>query len=144
VVLAASATRSACDAALRIPCDPPLRRQVQWRNRLPLGRSASVNPVDWKIVAGHLDAVMNVELPAIPGWDVSGVVESVGLDTPELAVGDEVIAYAREDWVRGGTYAELVTAPPRTVARKPQALDWHQAAGLPLAGLTAYTSGSPG
>ncbi len=101
-------------------------------------KSASVNPVDWKIVAGYLDPMMNVELPAIPGWDVSGVVEAVGYDTPEFAVGDEVMAYARKDWVKGGTYAELVTAPARTVARKPEALDWHQAAGLPLAGLTAY------
>jgi NADPH:quinone reductase-like Zn-dependent oxidoreductase len=81
---------------------------------------------------------MVVDFPAIPGWDVAGVVAAVGLDTPEWSVGDEVIAYARKDWVQGGTFAELVTTPVRTVARKPKSLDWHQAAGLPLAGLTAY------
>ena len=101
-------------------------------------RSASVNPVDWKVMKGYLDGLMVVSFPAIPGWDVAGVVEAVGLDTPEWSVGDEVIAYARKDWVQGGTFAELVTAPVRTVARKPKSLDWHQAAGLPLAGLTAY------
>jgi NADPH:quinone reductase-like Zn-dependent oxidoreductase len=101
-------------------------------------RSASVNPVDWKVAKGYLDGLMVVGFPAIPGWDVAGVVEAVGLDTPEWSVGDEVIAYARKDWVQGGTFAELVTAPVRTVARKPTSLDWHQAAGLPLAGLTAY------
>ena len=101
-------------------------------------RSASVNPVDWKVMGGYLDGLMQVDFPAIPGWDVSGVVEAVGLDTPEYAVGDEVIAYARKDWVQHGTFAELVAAPVRTVARKPKSLDWHQAAGLPLAGLTAY------
>ena len=101
-------------------------------------RSASVNPVDWKVVKGYLARLMNVQLPAIPGWDVAGVVEAVGPDTPEWAPGDEVIAYARKDWVHGGTFAELVTAPVRTVARKPASLDWDQAAGLPLAGLTAY------
>lgn len=101
-------------------------------------RSASVNPVDWKVMGGHLDGLMQADFPAIPGWDVSGVVEAVGLDTPEYAVGDEVIAYARKDWVQHGTFAELVAAPVRTVARKPKSLDWHQAAGLPLAGLTAY------
>ena len=101
-------------------------------------RSAAVNPVDWKVAAGGLDGLMNVVFPVIPGWDVSGVVEGVGLDTPEFQPGDEVIAYARKDWVQGGTFAELVTAPVRTVARKPKSLDWHQAAGLPLAGLTAY------
>ena len=101
-------------------------------------RSASVNPVDWKVSAGYLDGLMQVDFPAIPGWDVAGVVEAVGLDTPEYAVGDEVIAYARKDWVQHGTFAELVAAPVRTVARKPESLDWNQSAGLPLAGLTAY------
>ncbi|GAB3581623.1 NADP-dependent oxidoreductase [Calidifontibacter terrae] len=101
-------------------------------------RSVSVNPVDWKVMAGYLDSLMQVDFPAIPGWDVAGVVEAVGLDTPEFAVGDEVIAYARKDWVQHGTFAELVSAPVRTVARKPRSLDWHQAGGLPLAGLTAY------
>ncbi|WP_404385221.1 NADP-dependent oxidoreductase [Knoellia locipacati] len=101
-------------------------------------RSASVNPVDWKVMGGYLDGLMQADFPAIPGWDVSGVVEAVGLDTPEYAPGDEVIAYARKDWAQHGTFAELVAAPVRTVARKPKSLDWHQAAGLPLAGLTAY------
>lgn len=101
-------------------------------------RSAAVNPVDWKVAAGGLDALMNTVFPAIPGWDVAGVVERVGLDTPEFAPGDEVIAYARKDYVQGGTFAELVTVPVRAVARKPASLDWDQAAGLPLAGLSAY------
>ena len=101
-------------------------------------RSAAVNPVDWKVAAGGLDGLMNTVFPAIPGWDVAGVVERVGLDTPEFAPGDEVIAYARKDYVQGGTFAELVTVPVRAVARKPESLDWDQAAGLPLAGLSAY------
>jgi NADPH:quinone reductase-like Zn-dependent oxidoreductase len=37
-----------------------------------------------------------------------------------------------------GTYAEFVPAPVRTVARKPPALSWAEAAALPLVGLTAY------
>jgi NADPH:quinone reductase-like Zn-dependent oxidoreductase len=101
-------------------------------------RSAGVNPVDWKLMAGYLDPMMEVLYPVVPGWDVAGVVESVGLDTPEFAPGDVVIAYVRKDFVHGGTFADYVTAPVRTVAAKPAALDWDQAAGLPLAGLTAY------
>jgi NADPH:quinone reductase-like Zn-dependent oxidoreductase len=101
-------------------------------------RSASVNPVDWKLMAGYLDGLMNVRFPVIPGWDVAGVVERVGLDAPEFAVGDEVIAYARKDWVEEGTFADLVSVSVRALARRPATLDWDQAAGLPLAGLTAY------
>ncbi|MEU8773685.1 NADP-dependent oxidoreductase [Streptomyces sp. NPDC048606] len=101
-------------------------------------RCASVNPVDWKIMAGGLDGLMDVVYPVIPGWDVSGTVETVGIDVPEFAVGDEVMAYARKDYVHGGTFAEYVSVPVRAVAAKPASLGWREAAGLPLAGLTAY------
>lgn len=101
-------------------------------------RSAAVNPVDWKLMAGYLDGAMQTFFPVVPGWDVAGVVESVGLDTPEFLPGEEVIAYARKDFVHDGTYAEFIPVPARSVARKPAAANWDQAAGLPLAGLTAY------
>lgn len=100
--------------------------------------AAAVNPVDLYVRAGGLGAVMDVQFPVVPGWDVAGVVERVGLDVPELEVGDEVFGYVRKDWVHGGTFAEYVAAPVRTLARKPAALSFEQAAGVPLAGLTAY------
>ncbi|MET8677415.1 NADP-dependent oxidoreductase [Streptomyces sp. NPDC004647] len=103
-------------------------------------RTAGVNPVDWKVTAGYLDPFLYVHFPLIPGWDVAGVVEGVGPAVTEYAPGDEVIAYNRQDHVQVGTYAELVAAPVRTLARKPAALNWSQAGGLPLAGLTAYQS----
>ncbi|MGX5357651.1 NADP-dependent oxidoreductase [Kocuria sp. KH4] len=101
-------------------------------------RSAAINPVDWKIMSGGLDPLMEVQFPVVPGWDVSGVVESVGIDVPEWAPGDEVISYARTDWVHGGTMAEYVALPARLLAPKPASVDWDRAASLPLAGLTAY------
>ena len=101
-------------------------------------RAAAVNPVDWKLMSGGLDALMDVRFPVVPGWDVAGVVEQLGIDVPEYAVGDAVMAYARKDYVHGGTFAEFVTVPVRTTAPKPSSLSWEQAAGLPLAGLTAY------
>ncbi|WP_046779574.1 NADP-dependent oxidoreductase [Streptomyces yangpuensis] len=103
-------------------------------------KAAGVNPVDWKLAAGYLDPVLEVRHPVIPGWDVAGVVEAVGPDTSDFAVGDEVYGYVRKEWVELGTYAELVAAPVRTLARKPRGLTFEQAAGVPLAGLTAYQS----
>lgn len=76
----------------------------------------------------------------VPGWDVAGVVEQVGLDTPEFQPGDEILAYARADLVSGGTLAEYVAVPVRTAAPKPAGLSFEEAAALPLAGLTAYQS----
>jgi NADPH:quinone reductase-like Zn-dependent oxidoreductase len=100
-------------------------------------RSAGVNPVDWKLMAGVLDPLMHTVFPVVPGWDVAGVVEAVGPDVPEFSPGDEVFAYARRDYVHGGTFAEFVTVAAGAAALKPAALNWDEAAGVPLAGLTA-------
>ncbi|MFB7663428.1 NADP-dependent oxidoreductase [Kitasatospora sp. NPDC056138] len=101
-------------------------------------KAAGVNPVDWKIREGYLDGLLDVHFPLVMGWDLAGVVQAVGGAVTEFKPGDEVIGYVRKDWVEHGTYAELVSAPVRTLALKPAALDWAQAGGLPLAGLTAY------
>jgi NADPH:quinone reductase-like Zn-dependent oxidoreductase len=101
-------------------------------------RASSVNPVDWKLASGGLDAVMDVFFPVVPGWDVAGVVEQVGPAVTGLSVGDEVYGYVRKDAVHGGTYAQKVGAPERTVTRKPANLSFAEAAAIPLAGLTAY------
>ncbi|MFG2950537.1 NADP-dependent oxidoreductase [Streptomyces adustus] len=101
-------------------------------------RAVGVNPVDWKCREGHLDGVLDAVFPVIPGWDVSGVVVRPGPAVTEFLVGDEVMGYVREDFLSRGTLAEYVAAPVRTLARKPRALSFEQAAGLPLAGLTAY------
>ncbi|MFC4562817.1 NADP-dependent oxidoreductase [Nocardiopsis mangrovi] len=101
-------------------------------------KAAAVNPVDWKLREGYLDGIMDVFFPVVPGWDVAGQVVAVGTSVPEFAVGDEVIGYVRQDVVHHGTFAEKVAAPVRTLARKPRNASWAQAAGLPLAGLTAY------
>lgn len=101
-------------------------------------KAAGVNPVDGKIREGRLDGLFQTNFPVIPGWDLAGVVERVGAAVSEFSPGDEVIGYVREDQVGRGTYAELVAAPVRTLGRKPGRLSWAEAAGLPLAGLTAY------
>jgi NADPH:quinone reductase-like Zn-dependent oxidoreductase len=103
-------------------------------------RAAGVNPVDWKVMSGGLDALMDTVFPVIPGWDVAGVVRAVGPDTPEFAPGDEVMSYARKSVVHGGTFAQYVTVPAVHCARKPDALGWNEAGGLPLAGMTAQRS----
>lgn len=97
-------------------------------------RAAGVNPVDWKCRAapGFLGAP-----PFTPGWDVSGVVESVAVGVNRFAPGDEVFGMPRFPR-EAGAYAEFVTAPARQLARKPDRLSHVEAAGLPLAGLTAW------
>ncbi len=100
-------------------------------------KATSVNPVDWKIASGGLDAMLPTYFPVVPGWDVAGVVTAVGPSVDDLAVGDEVYGYLRKDAVQDGTYAEKVGAPQRCVTRKPARASFAEAAAIPLAGLTA-------
>jgi NADPH:quinone reductase-like Zn-dependent oxidoreductase len=98
---------------------------------------ASVNPVDWKVMSGGLDALMDATFPVIPGWDVAGVVDAVGPDTPEFTEGDRVAAYARKQIVSAGTFAEYVSVMADDVAAVPDGVSDDIAAALPLTGLTA-------
>ena len=101
-------------------------------------RGAALNPADHLLQAGLGESHTDAWFPVIPGWDVAGVVERVGAGVSEFAPGDEVIGYIRQDILHHGAYAELVSAPVETLVRKPRTASWPEAAGLPLAGLTAY------
>jgi len=76
--------------------------------------AASVNPVDWKVRAGHLKDMLKYQLPLIPGWDAAGVIEDVGAGVVRLKRGDEV--YTRPDISRDGTYAEYIAVREPEVA----------------------------
>ncbi|WP_327004677.1 NADP-dependent oxidoreductase [Dactylosporangium sp. NBC_01737] len=95
--------------------------------------ATAVNPTDlWHRSTGGLLGT-TVRL----GWDVSGVVEEVGLGVTWLRPGDEVFGMPRLPEA-AGTYADYVTSPARHLARKPAGLSHVEAAGLGLAGLTAW------
>ncbi len=100
--------------------------------------AASINPVDYKIVRGYLDAAFPVVLPLVPGWDVAGEVVRVGPAVTHLEAGQRVFGYARKDFIGEGTWAQLVAVPARGVAPAPRSLSSLEASGVPLAGLTAY------
>ena len=72
--------------------------------------AAAVNPVDWKIRAGYLAALIPYKMPLTLGWDVSGVVDKIGSEVTHLAVGDAV--YCRPDIARDGSYAEYMVERP--------------------------------
>ena len=99
-------------------------------------RATSVNPVDVGVRRG--DFPLLGDPPFLLGWDVSGVVVRTNPETfAAPSVGDEVfgfIGFPRQ----GGANAELVTAPTRHLVAKPSALTPHEAAALPLGGLTAW------
>ncbi|MFI8215704.1 NADP-dependent oxidoreductase [Streptomyces sp. NPDC085932] len=104
--------------------------------------AAGVNPPDWYLRDGLTtmpgQTESTVTLPAIPGTDVSGVVEAVAPDVEGFDVGDEVFGLLRFPSFDGSAYAEYVAAPASDLARKPAGVDHVHAAGAPMAGLTAW------
>jgi len=102
--------------------------------------AAGVNPVDWKICAGNLQARLPHVLPFVPGWDLAGEVLARGFGARRFDVGDGVFGYVRRPAVQHGAWAERVVVPECYLAKKPTSLGFAEAAALPLAGLTAYQS----
>src|SRR5687767_10542638 len=98
--------------------------------------AASVNPVDWKIRKSGARGWLDVKTPYVPGFDVSGVVESVGAGVTRFKSGDAV--YAMLDLKRGGAYAEYAVVKESEAATKPAKASHVEAAGVPLAALTAW------
>lgn len=70
-------------------------------------------------------------LPASPGNELTGVIETLGDGVSEFAVGQPVLLSAREMPVRGGCYAELKVAPATAVHALADGCDFAQAAVLP-------------
>ncbi len=98
--------------------------------------ASAINPVDWKIMQGKLQGLLEYTFPLILGWDVAGVVEKVGADVRHFNEGDEV--FTRPDLGRNGGHAEYIAVKADEVALKPQSLSFAEAAALPLAGITAW------
>src|SRR6185312_3343329 len=93
--------------------------------------AASVNPVDYKIRAGKYPPVKEQQLPKVLGRDVSGTIERCGGAVQNFKEGDAV--YAMLDGGSGG-YAQYATIKASLCSRKPESLDYSQAAAIPLAG----------
>lgn len=97
-------------------------------------RAAGVNPTDWKhrTTGGFLG-----QPPFVLGWDVSGVVEAVGIGVATFRPGDEVFGMLPYPYGHG-SHAEYAIAPVRALTHKPSLIDHTQAGALPLVSLTAW------
>ena len=92
--------------------------------------ATSVNPIDWKIRSGARQKDFPLQLPAILGKDVSGVIRAVGRNIRTFKPGDRVLAMA------DATYAELVAVAASTVTHLPDGLSLVDSAAIPLIALT--------
>jgi NADPH:quinone reductase-like Zn-dependent oxidoreductase len=98
--------------------------------------AAGVNPVDEAVRSQKFAQFFHIKLPAIPGYDIAGVVEKTGAKITKFKTGDPVYAYIALD--KGGGYAEYAAATEKEASAKPQSLNYVEAAAVPLVAETAW------
>lgn len=96
-------------------------------------RAASLNPTDYVVMRGILRPQTGWRRPKeqVQGIDVAGIVETVGADVADLAVGDAVFGVCR------GAFAEYAVGSPQKLVPKPERLGFEQAAAIAVAGTMA-------
>lgn len=121
-------------------------------------KATGVNRVDLVVRQGYPG--ITIQMPHIPGGDISGVVAKTGSNVKRFSVGDRVVAWpliacgtcvlckeGKENlclnWKyfglhRHGGYAEYVSVPVASLMKLPDAVSFEEAVTLGIAGLTAY------
>jgi NADPH:quinone reductase-like Zn-dependent oxidoreductase len=92
--------------------------------------ATSINPVDFKLRSGAMKERMPLELPAILGRDIAGIVRAIGDGVSGFELGDQVMALGKN------SYAELTVVEASDLTHLPKGLDLVEAATLPLVTLT--------
>lgn len=98
--------------------------------------ASSVNPKDWKYITVLNGLMARVGLPPfVLGDDMAGVVVEKGAKVVGFEAGDAV--YGMSIYPNTGAIAQYARLDTRRAALKPSNLSFSEAAGTPLAGLTA-------
>src|SRR5579871_2400884 len=97
-------------------------------------RAAGVGPWDALIRNGR--SGLSQTLPLTLGSDIAGVVDAVGPGVSGFTVGEAVYGLTNDSFTGG--YAEYALASAKSTARKPQSLDFIQAASAPVIAVTAW------
>jgi NADPH:quinone reductase-like Zn-dependent oxidoreductase len=116
---------------VEIPIPQPKKDEVL----VKVGAS-SINLSDCKIQKGKLRPFLPFKFPFTPVTDISGEVIQIGSEvTTAFKVGDKVVC--RLGFAKSGGLAEYAVASEKETALRPEEVSSVNAAGLPVAGLTA-------
>ena len=102
-------------------------------------RAAGVNPADWKIARAVSDPRMASRYGPNPilGLEAAGIIDTVGPSVSGWKRGDPVIAITRPPH---GSFARYAVVSTTFIAPKPRSMTYPEAAGIPVAGVTAWRS----
>ncbi|KAK3626950.1 hypothetical protein LTR56_019489 [Elasticomyces elasticus] len=100
--------------------------------------AVGLNPVDIKPAEAFIGRFA-VKKPATPGFDFAGRIVTPATGS-KLKAGDLVYGAANANPLAGGALAEYIAAPAATVCPIPDGVSPLDAAGVPVAAITAYSS----
>jgi NADPH:quinone reductase-like Zn-dependent oxidoreductase len=112
-----------------VPVPSPGPRQV-------LVRVMAVGVAPWDALIRGGKSKVSPQPPLTLGSDFSGVVDKVGLDVTDFAPADEVYGVTNSQFC--GAQAEFAVATAGMIARKPQSLNYIEAASAPVIAVTAW------
>ncbi len=97
--------------------------------------AAAINPIDWKLREGQMKWIYPLKFPVTPGFDFCGTVAAIGKAVSNVRPGDRICGMSNRR--AGAAMAEQCLCAAKAIALVPKGLSDEEAAGLPLAGLTA-------
>lgn len=117
-------------------------------------KAASLNYRDLLVISGAYNP--KLRLPLIPVSDGAGIIEAIGAAVKDYEIGDEVIPLFNQSWISGpptldrlssslgspldGVLADYRVFKAKGLIRKPDHLSLAEAATLPCAAVTAWTT----
>lgn len=99
-------------------------------------KAAGINPGEASIRKGLFAERWPATFPSGQGSDLAGIIEEVGPEVANVAVGDEVIGFVEDRSSQG----ELVLVDSKNLVPRPRNVSWEQAGALFVAGTTAYAA----
>lgn len=99
-------------------------------------KAAGINPGEASIREGKLAKQFPTTFPSGEGSDFAGIIEAVGTDITDFAVGDEVIGFTD----KRASHADYVLAEAGHLVHRPANVSWEQAGALFVAGTTAWAA----
>ncbi len=130
IVYSRTGTSSVLSLAERAPAQPG---PGEVRVRVAV---SGVNPTDWKARAGSGAATAFAEV--VPNQDGAGVIDAVGEDVADLAVGDRVWVYLAQHQRPTGTAQEYTVVPAERAVKLPEGVGFDVAASLGVPAMTAH------
>jgi NADPH:quinone reductase-like Zn-dependent oxidoreductase len=99
-------------------------------------KAAGINGLDWKVREGYVRDAFPLQLPAVLGIELAGIVEAVAAGVSRFKVGDRVMGP-----LGGlGAYADFAAVDEAKLCHIPEGLSDVEAAALPVASLSAWQS----